>query len=103
MLNRGESVTADRTHAIEALLAETEVAHGAYEQAELNGVYDREWPRWYAAYAVEHGIGTFVGREVTADELATFLTRTFGEFQHADPKPTEPWSTYTARRIAGDL
>ena len=54
-------MTTDRIAALEALLAETEAAHGAYETTELNGVYDQEWPRWYAAYAVEHGIGEIRG------------------------------------------
>ena len=64
-------MTTDRIAALEALLAETEAAHGAYETTELNGVYDQEWPRWYAAYAVEHGIGEIlVGHAVSSDDLA---------------------------------
>ena len=42
--------------AIEALLAEAEQAHGTYEATVLQGVYDQDWPRWYAGYAVEHGV-----------------------------------------------
>jgi hypothetical protein len=93
----------DRTGAVTALLVETQQAHGAFEATDLNGVYDQDWPRWYAAYAVDHGIGALVGRAVTADELAAFLASSNAEFERADPKPEELWATYTARRIAAEL
>jgi len=86
--------------AIEELLAETEAAHGAYEAAELNGVYDEQWPVWYAAYAVDHGIGEMLGRDVTADELAQRLESAWADFQAADPHPEEGWGVFIARRIA---
>jgi hypothetical protein len=89
----------DRVAAIAALLSETETAHGAYETAELGGVYDEGWPAWYAAYAVDHGIGELLGRDVAVSDLATFLTRAYAEFEQLDPK-TEPWQAYIARRIA---
>lgn len=28
-------------------------AHGVHEKTELNGVYDEQWPEWYAAHMVE--------------------------------------------------
>ena len=93
----------DRIQAITALLGEAEEAHGAYETTELNGVYDEEWPRWYAEYAVEHGIGERLGHDVPADRLAEFLASGFAEYRQADPTPTEPWAAYTARRIATEL
>jgi hypothetical protein len=93
----------DRIDAIDALLAETGAAHGVYETTELSGVYDKEWPRWYAAYAVEHGIGDLIVHPVTADRLADYLRSTNGEFEAIEPKPTESWAAYTARRIAAEL
>lgn len=30
------------------LLRETAAAHGAYETEELGGVFDEQWPEWYA-------------------------------------------------------
>jgi hypothetical protein len=89
----------DRVAALEALLSETEAAHGVYETTELNGVYDTDWPRWYAGYAVDHGIGTILGRPVGTDELARLLAASWEEFQQADPRPTEPWATYIAHRL----
>ena len=94
---------AERIEAVIALLSETEQAHGVYETTVLGGVYHKEWADWYAAYAVDHGIGELVGHPVTTAQLATFLVSTFDAFKAAEPKPTESWAAWTARRIAADL
>jgi len=96
-------MAAERIETIKTLLVQAEEAHGVYETTELNGVYDQHWPRWYAAYAVEHGMGALVGREIPADQLAEFLTTINAEFEEADPKPIESWAAYAARRIAVEL
>lgn len=93
-------MSTDRIAAIEAVLAATEAAHGAYEATELQGVYDRDWAAWYAAYAVEHGIGEALGRPVTADELRGRLVAAWEDQQRAEPKPDGPWSAVTARQLA---
>jgi hypothetical protein len=93
----------DRIEAITALLGQAEEAHAAYERAELGGVYDEDWPRWYATYAVDNGIGAMLGHDVTRDDLAGFLTSSNAEFRATDPPPTERWAEYTARRIAAEL
>lgn len=93
----------DRIDAIGALLTEAEAAHGVYETTELQGVYDQEWPRWYATYVVEHGLAERLGHAVGADRLAAFLAGTFDEFRSVEPSPTEPWATWTARRITAEL
>jgi hypothetical protein len=91
------------TEAIAKLLEETEAAHGAYETAELNGVYDQDWAQWYASYAVEHGLGDLLGRPADADSLAALLSDGFAAFEREDPRPTEGWAAYLAQRIAADL
>jgi hypothetical protein len=93
----------DRVASITALLVEAEQAHGVYETTELNGVYDQEWPRWYAAYAVEHGISAMAERDITTDALADFLASRYAEFEGTDPRPAEPWATSIARRIVAEL
>jgi hypothetical protein len=93
----------DRFEAVNALLVQAEEAHGAFETTELKGVYDEEWPRWYAAYAIEHGIGALLGHAVTTDQLAQFLARTSFELKQTEPVPSEPWAAYTARRITAEL
>jgi hypothetical protein len=90
----------DLDHAIEALLAETEAAHAVYEREELSGVYDEAWPAWYAEYAVDHGLGEILGRDVTAPDLAAFMTGAWEERKAAGSEPDEPWSTWMARRLA---
>jgi hypothetical protein len=94
---------ADRIDAINALLVQAKEAHGRFEATELKGVYDNDWPRWYAAFAVEHGLGTLVGHAITSDRLAHFLADTNVEFEATEPKSSEPWPAYTARRIAAEL
>jgi hypothetical protein len=90
----------DQAKAIADLLVGAQQAHGVYEATELNGVYDREWPRWYASYAVDHGIGDLLGRELDVDRLADLLATGYAEFERIDPSPAEPWSDYLGRRIA---
>ena len=40
---------------------------------------------------------------VSADELAQLLATSWDELQQADPRPTDPWTTYIARRLAAEL
>jgi len=98
-----EAEGVDRIGAITALLERTMEAHGRYEETALHGVYDREWARWYAAHAVEQGIGVLIGHTITADQLAQFLAGSNAEFERIDPRPSEPWAAYTAQRIAQEL
>jgi hypothetical protein len=95
-------MTDERTHDLEALLTQAEDAHGVYETGELNGVYDEDWARWYAAYLVEHGIGRLVGREIDVESLTTFLSTSWHESQGSEASG-EPWAAATARRIVTRL
>ncbi len=96
-------MTDDRIGSIQRLLIEAERAHGVYETSELGGVYDQDWPRWYAGYAVDHDIEVLLGHPVSRDELTDFLARTNAEFESADPKPLEPWADHVAARMATEL
>ncbi len=91
-----------RTEAITALLTEAEAAHGVYETTVLGGVYDKDWAAWYATYAVEHGIGELVGRPVTAERLATFLTGSVRGVQRGGPNAHRSWATWTAGRMTSE-
>ena len=88
--------------AIAKLLEETEAAHGVYETAELNGVYDQNWAQWYAGYAVEHGLGDLLGRPLDVDSLAMTLADGFGAFERTDPRPAQGWAAFLAERLAAD-
>ncbi len=96
-------MTADRTEAVSALLVEAKDAHARYEETELQGVYDERWAEWYAAWAVEHGLGDLIGHPISADRLAQFLASSNAEFERIEPRPTETWAPWTARRIAAEL
>jgi hypothetical protein len=96
-------LTDDRVRSLEALLTAAGEAHSAFERDALGGVYDEDWPAWYARWAVDHGFGSAFGREVPADGLAAYFTRTWDEIRRADPKPAEPWATIMARRIVSEL
>jgi hypothetical protein len=96
-------MAADRIAAIDALLVQASEAHHDFESTQLNGVYDQDWPRWYADYAVEHGLDTLAGHPITTDGLARFLAASNAEFEAAETKPRESWATYTARRITEEL
>jgi hypothetical protein len=93
----------DPTDAVRVLLEETEAAHGRFEEAELRGVYDTEWPSWYARYAVDHGMRELIGHPISADAMAEFLITSNSEFERLDPKPIETWTAYTARRMVMEL
>jgi hypothetical protein len=93
----------ERIEAVNALLVETMTAHGVFETTELHGIYDQDWSSWYAAYAVEHGIGELLGHVVTTERLARFLANSNLEFEQTEPTPDEPWATYTARRLTTEL
>lgn len=103
LLARIDTVTDERISATEALLLRAGDAHHVFERDQLNGVYDDDWPAWYARWAVEHGLGPILGRPVDADEVAAFFTRTWSESEASEPKPTEPWATWMARRIVAEL
>jgi hypothetical protein len=94
---------ADPADLIEALLLQAQQAHGRYEATELNGVYDQEWPEWYAAYALEHKLGSLLGHDVRVDALAEFLASSYADFEQADPKPSDSWAGYIARRMVAEL
>jgi hypothetical protein len=98
-----EHMAADQIETINKLLVETEAAHGAFETTELNGVFDQDWPRWYAAYAVEHGLGDHLGHEVSRDQVADFLVTSYAAFENADEKASEPWTAFVARRLVEQL
>ena len=82
---------------ITALLDLAGQAHHHYEQTVLNGVYDQDWPDWYADYALIHGLGNQLQRSPTAAELSQFLKSEYEAFKVSHPQ--ESWATHTARQL----
>lgn len=87
--------------AIEQLLREAGSAHGRYEETVLNGVYDEDWPDWYAQWAVEHGFNDLVTRPVEVEQLSRFLVDLHEAHQTAGSG--QPWPAFYARRLAERL
>jgi len=91
----------DTRGAIAALLSQTSAEHGAYEERELGGAYDQNWPQWYATYLVEHGLGDLLNAMVTSERLSGLL-RAYDEAYRREP-PAEGWPDYYARRLVEDV
>lgn len=83
--------------ALAALLGRTGEAHGVYEQRELGGVYDQQWPQWYAVYLVEHGLCDLVGVMLTVDNVADWLSACDAAFKAE--RPSVGWPPFYARRV----
>jgi hypothetical protein len=80
-----------------SLLDKTQAAHGTYEERELNGVYDQDWPAWYAVYLVEHGIGGLLGQTITAEQLARLLKQYDEDYRAQQHQ--EGWPDYYAAQL----
>ena len=91
-------MAAERINEIAALLNHANQAHHDYEVNQLKGQFDQQWPRWYAGYAVEHGISALLGHVMEVDTLAQYLAASNTEFEAAHTG--EAWADYTARAIA---
>ena len=82
---------------IRALLAESGRAHRDFEQNDLAGASDEDWPGWYARYLLAHGLDRLIGRELSEEELRGMLGTCDAEFRRQQPQVE--WPDYYARRI----
>src|SRR5690349_11504971 len=87
----------DKQQAIARLLSQAGAAHGAYEERELNGVYDQNWPEWYAAYLVQHGLAGLLGAAISTGQLSQLLTEYDQEYRRE--RPGIGWPEFYARRL----
>ena len=91
----------DTISRIADLLSSAGQAHGEYESTVLNGVYDRDWPIWYARWAVEHGLNALVAQPTDAERLSKLLY-TLNE-EHKQTNQRQTWAEFTAERLAAAL
>ena len=94
---------ASREAEISSLLGQTGAAHEVYERDELNGQYDADWPRWYAAYLLEHGLPALLGKTGNHETLKRPLDQVLMEAdaKHRADAPGENWRDYYARYLLG--
>ncbi len=83
--------------AISQLLSQAGEAHQDYEQTVLHGVYDEEWPAWYADHVIELGLNVYLQMPVTVAQLGPFLTASNQRYEQTDKSVT--WSDFTAADI----
>jgi hypothetical protein len=86
-------------HAVVALLSQAGSAHGVYEENELNGVYDQNWPDWYAAYLVEHGLGELLSASLSVEQLSHLLKQYDQDYKRE--RPGVGWPQFYAERLIG--
>ncbi|HBY97395.1 MAG: hypothetical protein M5U01_01160 [Ardenticatenaceae bacterium] len=82
---------------VAALLSEAGAAHEVYQTRELHGVYDQDWPKWYAAHLVQHGLGDVLNRPIPAEELSQVLRQCDEAYKREQPGVA--WPDYYATRI----
>ena len=89
--------------AVAALLREAETAHGAYETNTLGGVFDEDWPAWYAAYLLDHGLVDHLpgAPSLDVDTLAATLARLATDYERGEQ--TSPWPDVYAQGIVAGL
>jgi hypothetical protein len=85
--------------AVAALLRETATAHAAYETNVLGGVFDEDWPAWYAAYLLDHGLGDHLvgGESLDVANLTAMLARLAADYQQGEQ--ASPWPDVYAHGI----
>ena len=87
----------DLTAKISKLLAQAGAAHHHFEQTILNGVYDEDWPNWYAGYLLDNGLGELLGEQLSPERLAHFLDQSNEARKQQTPEPA--WADYTAEAV----
>ncbi len=85
------------TEQVESLLIQAEQAHGQYEQTILNGVYDQDWPTWYANYVIEQGIEKVLNSPFSGEQLSQFLSQSYEQYKAEQSQKT--WAAYTAQKL----
>jgi hypothetical protein len=70
---------------LSALLSQAGSAHGEYETRELNGVYDQNWPDWYATFLVQHGLADLLGQPMYVDQVSQLLSACDESYRNQQP------------------
>jgi hypothetical protein len=83
--------------AIASLLTQTGQAHHLYEQAILKGVYDQQWPTWYADYALKQGIEHLLERPLTLEQMSQLLQEVNEQYEAENPPIS--WANYSAQKL----
>ncbi len=80
------------------LLQRAGAAHGEYETTILNGVYDENWPQWYAQWAIEHGLNDLLFQPFEVQKFSQVLFEINEAHKASDQR--YGWAEFTARSLA---
>ena len=83
------------------LLTQAMNAHHEFEQTELNGVYDEEWPAWYAAYLLDYGLDDVLKKPVSLPQLTRFLDESNRRYEKLGKEVA--WADFTAVDMIAQL
>ena len=86
---------------ITRLLLQAQDAHHEYEENELDGEYDEEWPAWYAAYVIEHGLSAHLSQPVSVDRLTEFLIDCNARYEESSAQ--ESWHEFAAAAMLAEF
>jgi hypothetical protein len=86
---------------ISALLSQAGSAHHQYEQTVLKGVYDQDWPTWYADYAIKNGLVELLNQAVTVEQISQFFRQRNEDYKRENP--SQNWADYTAKKMTEDF
>jgi hypothetical protein len=86
---------------ISALLSKAGSAHHDYEQTVLKGVYDQEWPTWYANYVIQNGLCELLNQAVTVEQISQFFSMRNEDYKREHP--SQNWADYTAKKMTEDF
>ncbi|CAN5420109.1 hypothetical protein BH09CHL1_BH09CHL1_36540 [soil metagenome] len=88
---------------VERLLRETNAAHGEHETTVLGGVYDEEWPAWYATYLIDHGLQDVTPGSENLDvgQLGAILQQLDTDYRREGPD--SEWPIYYAERFGAKV
>lgn len=85
------------------LLVQTGEAHGEYEELELQGMRDEQWPTWYAVYLRRNGLSQLLGgtssQESVIANLESVLVEADTSYKDSKKAETEKWPEYFARHL----
>lgn len=87
-------------------LKQAAAAHGVHEAEELGGVYDQEWPRWYAAHMAQtlaragHPIGADTVQAALEDAAAAHALHE-AETGAKDPDWPQWYAAHMTPALAG--
>jgi hypothetical protein len=89
---------AQQIEQIADLLSRAGAAHHTFEQNELGGVYDADWPAWYADWVLQNGLNDLLGNDLDVNTLGPLLAEINNTHQQADTDLS--WAQFTAQVLA---